>query len=307
MAKKKNQTPTPPLDDEPIDGEARELPGDPRALVESAGLIPYRDDIPVLASQHPVLMPIVESLLAKTPTERIRTRQGGGGRYFDYAPWSYYAERLTKIFGPLWSTEILERDLIELPPLPPKHDRKCTKPGRGGNPDIVKCINPDKHVERLREELLIKLRLSTPWGKQETYGSHIYFPNNPEQTKADALQAARSQALKRCASNWGIGLDLYDDGVGEDPDEEAPKNNDDPAIPDARAAWRSAVLQAGLVEDLVLPLMSMKVSDNPDDLPTIDDVAAALGEGADGYWKAIALRPEVVEEETKAKETDDGK
>ena len=114
-----------------------------------------------------------ETLKKKTPKEAIYERPGPFGKPLAYVPWAWVARRLNEAFGPAWSFKYL---------CEPKID--------GG-------------------EVLVLVELSTPLGIQQAYGSHKYQLSNPNASYGDAIQSAASKALRRAASRWGVGLDLY--------------------------------------------------------------------------------------------------
>jgi hypothetical protein len=243
-------------------------------MEDDSALVPVDSTMPALATEHPLAKKVVAALSRRTPDKARRTRPGpamadGTRMKFTYAPWAYIAARLNKVFGPAWSYEIVGvPEHIKLPP---------TK-GRQGKPPAE------------REEILVFVRLRTPWDIQVAAGSHVYYPSNPEQLLGDVVQAAQSKGLRRAAARWGPGLDLYfDTEQAEDPV--------DQEVEDARTAWRSAVGKCGLVEKGAVPLLSKKLADDPDALTTVDDLVAATGEeGAKAYWILIAALEEAVKE-----------
>src|SRR3989304_1819501 len=95
----------------------------------------------------------------KTPKSAIKTRPGPGNKSFSYVPWAYVANLLNKVFGPAWSIEFIgEPNRIPLPPIK-----------KSGKPDVE------------RVEVMVTIRLRTPWGVQEATPSHTYYPANAEQ------------------------------------------------------------------------------------------------------------------------------
>lgn len=114
-----------------------------------------------------------ETLGKRTPAEAIYERPGPFGKPLAYVPWAWVARRLNEAFGPAWSFKYLSDPKIE-----------------GG-------------------EVMVMVELSTPLGVQQAFGSHRYQTNNPNASYGDAIQSAASKALRRAASRWGVGLDLY--------------------------------------------------------------------------------------------------
>lgn len=121
-----------------------------------------------------------ETMKRKTPKTAIYTRPGPFGKPLAYVPWAWVAQQLNEAFGPAWSFKYISD---------PKMD--------GG-------------------EVLVMIELSTPLGVQQAFGSHRYQATNPNASYGDALQSAASKALRRAASRWGIGLDLYLGGEEEE-------------------------------------------------------------------------------------------
>lgn len=138
-------------------------------------------------------------------------RQGPQGMMLDYVPWSYVAERLNEAFPGCWSYEFV------------------------GDPKIQDGM------------VMVKVRLTTPLGQQEAYGSHAYDPkNNRNASPSDSIQSAGHKALRRAASHWGIALDLYG-GESEEVDED---------VLGAKAALNNAIKVYGLNGDDILTKLS---------------------------------------------------
>jgi hypothetical protein len=125
----------------------------------------------------------VDFLLMRTPKKEIKTREGPGGKVFSYVDHGYVTERLNVVFGFQWSFEVVEWRTLD-------------------------------------EEVIVegKLTVELPNGKtivkQQFGGADIKrFAGGKKQgmpiSVADDLKAAASDALKKCASLLGIGLDLY--------------------------------------------------------------------------------------------------
>lgn len=212
-----------------VEGEYREVPAAP-----STAIITRNDEervldsgIPALAIDHPVAKKLVRALRSKTPKDKIQKREGAGGKMLKYVPWAYVADRATQIWADTWSTEILSIQELAMPPLP----------GRNGG------------KARERVELLVHLRVITPRGKQEAFGSHTYYPSNAEQSKSDALQAATNKGLRRALARWGIALDLYFD-TGEDEITSAVSTYE------LKDEWRDVVKRLNLTEKAAIGVLS---------------------------------------------------
>lgn len=132
---------------------------------------------------------IKEKLSKRFPKNKVKKREGPKGIMLDYITWSDIAERMNEVFPGLWSMEI--------------GDEKRAPLG-------------DK------EEVIVKVKVTTPLGTQEAYGSGVFDKNNRNDKYSDALQKATHQGFKRAVAPWGPGLNLYskddDAGDGEDLD-----------------------------------------------------------------------------------------
>ena len=254
---------------------------EPPIEAEVTAIVPI-DVAPVLAKDHPTMRVVVEKLTQPTPKGARKTRAGPGGVKLTYAPWAYAAGVLNDVFGPTWGMEFIgEPKRLELPDLPAKHTAKCA--AAAARPSAKPCV---EHLPRKREEVMVTVRLRTPWGCQEATASHTFWPSNDDSLYGDVVQAAQSMALRRAAARWGIALDLYAN-VSDDAE------TSDPGIADARAAWKSALGQHGLTEMLAIPKLSEKLAGDATLLPTITDCLTATGEaGAKAYWALIALLDE---------------
>lgn len=125
----------------------------------------------------------VDFLLQRTPKHEIKTRQGRGGLQFSYVEHGYVTERLNLVFGFNWDFEVTDKQIMD-------------------------------------DEAIVEARLTvrTPGGqtivKTQFGGAEIKrHASGPRSGKplsiADDYKAAASDALKKCASLLGIGLDLY--------------------------------------------------------------------------------------------------
>ncbi|MEO8286775.1 MAG: Rad52/Rad22 family DNA repair protein [Chloroflexota bacterium] len=125
----------------------------------------------------------VDFLLQRTPRHEIKTRQGRGGMQFSYVEHGYVTERLNLVFGFNWDFEVTDKQILD-------------------------------------DEVIVEARLTvrTPGGqtivKTQFGGADIKRHNSGAKNGkplsiADDYKAAASDALKKCASLLGIGLDLY--------------------------------------------------------------------------------------------------
>ena len=142
----------------------------------------------------------VDFLLQRTPPSKIKTRQERG-KTFSYVEHGYVTERLNMVFGFNWDFQVLDKIITD-------------------------------------DEVIVEacLTVRTPGGqrieKTQFGGAAVQrHSGGPRQGKiislADNLKAAGSDALKKCASLLGIGLDLYrDDDPPDDGDNGSTPNED---------------------------------------------------------------------------------
>lgn len=134
----------------------------------------------------------VDFLLQRTPKSEIKMRQGRGGLQFAYVEHGYVTERLNLVFGFNWDFEIMDKQILD---------------------DEV-IVEAKLTVRTPRGQTIVKTQFGGAEIKRHASGPKMGRPLSI----ADDYKAAGSDALKKCASLLGIGLDLY----GRDrPDEEA--------------------------------------------------------------------------------------
>jgi hypothetical protein len=162
--------------------EDNELSPNSLARIEPSGLSPGGDE------KHRLLMQTlseaqVDFLMQRTPRREIKMRAGRGGLQFAYVEHGYVTERLNLVFGFNWDFEVVDKQILD-------------------------------------DEVIVEARLTvrTPGGqtivKTQFGGAEIKrHASGPRSGRplsiADDYKAAASDALKKCASLLGIGLDLY--------------------------------------------------------------------------------------------------
>jgi hypothetical protein len=135
-------------------------------------------------------------------------RQGRGGLHFSYVEHGYVTERLNLVFGFNWDFEVVDKQMLEDEVIV---EAKLTVRTPGG-------------------QTIVKTQFGGAELKRHASGPRSGRPLSV----ADDYKAAASDALKKCASLLGIGLDLY----GRDrPDEAEPAEE---ARPAARAPQEPA-------------------------------------------------------------------
>src|SRR6476660_9125552 len=141
----------------------------------------------------------VDFLLQRTPKHEIKKRQGRGGLQFSYVEHGYVTERLNLVFGFNWDFEVTDKQILEDEVIV---EAKLTVRTPGG-------------------QTIVKTQFGGADIKRHASGAKSGRPLSI----ADDYKAAASDALKKCASLLGIGLDLY----GRDrPDTAAPEETPAP-------------------------------------------------------------------------------
>jgi hypothetical protein len=125
----------------------------------------------------------VDFLLQRTPRHEIKTRQGRGGLQFSYVEHGYVTERLNLVFGFNWDFEVTDKQILE---------------------DEV-IVEARLTVRTPGGQTIVKTQFGGAEIKRHASGAKSGRPLSI----ADDYKAAASDALKKCASLLGIGLDLY--------------------------------------------------------------------------------------------------
>jgi hypothetical protein len=125
----------------------------------------------------------VDFLMQRTPKKEIKYRQGRGGLQFAYVEHGYVTERLNLVFGFNWDFEIVDKQILE---------------------DEV-IVEARLTVRTPNGQTIVKTQFGGAEIKRHASGAKSGRPLSI----ADDYKAAASDALKKCASLLGIGLDLY--------------------------------------------------------------------------------------------------
>lgn len=174
------------------------------------------NDTEVVSKDLALTEPQTQMILAATPAEAIKTRQGRGGQMLKYVSTSYIVKRLNEIFGYAWSFE------------------------------TENITPPDLLSKNLQIIVKGKLTVFAKGGQgvtKEQFGSaevKVYGQNNPRKGEpidvGDDFKAASSDALKKCASLFGIAADVYTGGFSSGPGSDqgssgqAPPQSDKPRV-----------------------------------------------------------------------------
>lgn len=136
--------------------------------------------VPVQVNLTPNQLSIIST---PTPTQFIRTRPGPRGTQLTYVEGGYMINKLNEAFGPLnWSFEIVR--------------------------DETKEIGQRIHV-RVHGKLIIHDHKNGYKVSKEQEGSAVMKTQDDEREYGDVYKAAATDALKKCASLFGIAQDVY--------------------------------------------------------------------------------------------------
>ncbi len=122
----------------------------------------------------------LEVLTRPFSPEQIRQREGRGGKMLDYLETHVIITRLNEAFDGGWSFDIMESRIL---------DNECLVHGRLTAGTISKSQFGGSEIVRRRDD-------SSPL------------------SISDDLKSAASDALKKCATLFGVGLELYHKGGG---------------------------------------------------------------------------------------------
>ena len=131
----------------------------------------------------------IEVVTRKIDKKLIKSRQAGFGKTLDYIEGHTVINLLNEAFGYCWSFSIVDECIYQTSPTTDKRGNV-----KGGDGYIVR----------------VKGRLDVPGiGIKEQYGLKLLTGGNDVQEPA--FKAAATDALKKCATLLGIGIELYMD------------------------------------------------------------------------------------------------
>ena len=147
-----------------------------------------------------------EVIIRKIDPKAIKTRKVGSTS-LSYISGATVIRLLNEAFDGQWSFEIIHEDIIESLDKYDKYKKEYAK-----QPPYIKILG----------------RLTVPgFGIKEQYGTKILLGGASEQE--GAAKSAATDALKKCATLLGIGLELYDEeAVDEVTTEQPPKKQSQP-------------------------------------------------------------------------------
>lgn len=133
----------------------------------------------------------------------IKERDGGFGKKLKYVDGPYVIKKLNEAFGDEWDFYVVNKEIIPSVPKPVteyKNGKRVPKLDENGK-QVAEEQPP--YVEILG-------RLVVPGiGVKEQFGTKVLLGGASEQE--GAAKAAATDALKKCATMLGIGLELYSD------------------------------------------------------------------------------------------------
>lgn len=158
-------------------------------------------------------------LEAKLNPQWIKQRQQGGTT-LSYIGGHTVIRLLNKAFNYQWSFEIVSEEVKESVP-------KAVYDGWGKNRKPRVDASGNQIFEAQPPVAKVLGRLTVPGlGVKEQYGSKVLIGGATEQESA--FKAASTDALKKCASLFGIGLELYGDEEGFEDDVQQPTQVQEP-------------------------------------------------------------------------------
>lgn len=144
----------------------------------------------VIVAQPKLATSVVKSLQQPTPPDFIKTRKGKGNQEFTYVEGGYVLARLNEAFTPLgWEFEVVEQGILD-------------------------------HEVWVRGKLVVKDFKTGFTISKSQYGS---LERRAKMPLGDALKGAATDALKKCASSFGIALDIYWKHEAGDAPQDKPK------------------------------------------------------------------------------------
>lgn len=124
-------------------------------------------------------------VLEKTPAKHIKKREGRGGQILDYVETGYVVSRLNETFKYMWSFEVKESKI------------------ENGQITVLGVLTA--HIVLPTNPPIVQAIVKSQYG-----GSDIKKTKDGRMLDyADDYKAATSDALKKCASLFGIAQDVY--------------------------------------------------------------------------------------------------
>lgn len=137
----------------------------------------------------------IQLFYKKTPKDKLMTRPAKGGGTWDYVQTGYAIDTLNRIFGYLWSFEVLTS--LE----------EAAKIAASGT-----CVVKGRLTVYAGDKTLVKEQ----FGRCEVKFKTAYNPETQQKERTDEfldfgndMKGAASDALKKCASEFGLFRDVY--------------------------------------------------------------------------------------------------
>lgn len=202
-----------------------------------------KDILPDLVTPDDILMtnsPFTADQLAvfyqKTPKDKIMRRPAKGGGTWDYIKTGYVIDVLNRVFGYLWSFEVLT-SLEEAAKM------------AGSGTVVVKgrlTVNTSNGTQLVKEQFgRCEVKFKSAWDENQKKK----IPTKEFLDFGNDVKGAASDALKKCASEFGLFRDIYHKDDFEELSVislEEKQNREAAAIDDAKEAMRQAKNMAEL-------------------------------------------------------------
>ena len=219
----------------------------------------------LLMTKSPFNAEQLSKFYGKTPADKIKQRKARGGGTWDYVETSYVIDTLNRVFGYLWSFEILTG--IE----------EAAKISASGT-----CVVKGRLTVYVDGHALVKEQFGRcECKKKKDSGEFLDFGND--------MKGAGSDALKKCASEFGLFKDVYskDDVIDLTVVEDEEKQNIlDAAVIEAR----EKLSKSKTLEELKANFCSLtlKIRSNKEVIATKDEMKQKLQKGANEDTKDSA-------------------
>jgi len=190
-----------------------------------------------------------QKLTQPFPLEVVKEYTTESGKVFKYIPTHAVIERLNEVTTQSWSFEIVKRQLVENEVI--VHGR-LTVTGRFSNDEPASSRSGEEEDSKTRSFASDYYYYSE---SRDQFGSCSF---QEDMSKGDTFKAAASDALKKCATEFGVGLELYKNGSHDAPGVKAKATYPRPAPAPASAdvppsekqrGFLTTMLQRGMIKD----------------------------------------------------------
>jgi recombination DNA repair RAD52 pathway protein len=154
------------------------------------------------------------------PKELIKQREGAGKMMLSYIEGETVIRLLNEAFGENgWSFQVVSKDVLQAEPKQATQYNQTTRRSE-------KLLNEDGTPKLEHQPPIVEVlgRLIVPgFGVREQFGTKSLIGGSAEQE--GAAKSATTDALKKCATLFGIGLELYDDKAAANKSSAPQSNN----------------------------------------------------------------------------------